>query len=343
MVKLFSRLQEKRMQLSTPFRFDLRRYLITGITVTLAISAAQLLRPWVGPTVPPIVLAPWIMIGAWYGGLGVGLLSTALNSILAAYFLLPPIHSFRIAEPDDRLHLATFALVGVLISYLCESRRRTAIRLEAAVLDAQRLRTDVRDYARRLSEADGNLKYTLNVLLENLQRPAAELEALAQGLKSYSSVATRSTRTEPIDAQPLVLNVIDEFDERLPGTAHIVCDVPPVTVEGDKCQLRQLLQQLIDNAIKFRSGEQLRIRVSAEDRTDRIIFSVADNGIGIIPAHWEQAFALGRRLHGDEYAGAGVGLAMARRIVENHGGRIWLVSESGQGTTVRFTIPRRAV
>jgi signal transduction histidine kinase len=328
------------MELSASFRLDLRRYSIVGVTVIIAISAAQLLRPWVGQSVPPIVLAPWILIGAWYGGLGAGLLSTALNSIGAAYFLLPPVHSFRIAEPDDRLHLATLALVGVLISYLCESRRRTAIRLETAVVDAQRLRADVRDYARRLAESDGNLTYTLNALLE---RPAAELEAFAQGLKNYSSVATGPARTEPIDAQCLALKVIEEFDERLPGTARIICDVPPVTLRGHASQLRQLLQQLIDNAIKFRSGEQLRIRVSAEDRTDRIIFSVADNGIGLIPAHWEQAFALGRRLHGDEYAGAGVGLAIAKRIVENHGGRIWLVSESGQGTTVRFTIPRRAV
>jgi chemotaxis family two-component system sensor kinase Cph1 len=100
---------------------------------------------------------------------------------------------------------------------------------------------------------------------------------------------------------------------------------------------------LLDNAIKFRSAEQLRIQISAEERSDRFIFSVADNGIGLVPALWDQAFVLGRRLHGDRYPGAGMGLAMAKRIVENHGGRIWLVSEAGQGTTVRFTIPRKAV
>lgn len=324
------------------FRPDLRRYSIAGISVILAISAAQLLRPWVGQTVPPIVLAPWILIGAWYGGLGVGLLSTALNLIGAAYFLLPPIHSFRISEPDDRLHLATLALVGVLISYLCESRRRTAIRLENAVLDAQRLRTDARDCARRLAETDGNLTYALSALLENLQRPAAELDPLVQGLTAYSSLAGGAKRIEPIDARGLIATAVEESGDALPAAAHITCDVPPVTIEGDASQLRQLLRHLIGNAIKFRSAEQLRIRISAEERSDRFIFSVADNGIGLIPAHWEQAFALGRRLHGDEYPGAGMGLAMAKRIVENHGGRIWLVSESGQGATVRFTIPRKA-
>src|SRR6266852_1673012 len=119
------------METSTFSRHDLRRYSIAAISVILAMSAAQLLRPWVGQSVPPIVLAPWILIGAWYGGLWVGLLSTALNSIAAAYFLIPPIHSFQIAERDDGIHLAALVLLGVLISWLCESRRRIAIQLES--------------------------------------------------------------------------------------------------------------------------------------------------------------------------------------------------------------------
>ncbi len=194
-----------------------------------------------------------------------------------------------------------------------------------------------------MGEADGNLTYALSAVQKHLHRPAAEFEAFAQGLADYTGLANGARRFEGIDARGLARNVIEEFSDALPNTAHITCDVPPETIHGDACQLRQLLQHLIDNAIKFRTAEQLRIRISAEERSDRFIFSVADNGIGLIPAHWEQAFALGRRLHGDRYPGAGMGLAMAKRIVENHGGRIWLISEAGQGTTVRFTIPRRTV
>ncbi len=329
------------METSTSSRPDLRRYSIAGITVILAMSAALLLRSWSGPSVPPIVLAPWILIGAWYGGLWVGLLSTALNSIAAAYFLLPPFNSFWIGEPDDRMHLATLALLGVLISWLCESRRRTAIRLESAVQETQRLRADTRDCARRLAEADINLKYVLSAVQAHFQRPAAELETLAQGWVEYTDIANGAARFETINTLHLVENAIEVFGDALPKTAHIAYDVPEATIQGDASQLRLLLQHLIGNAIKFRSAEQLRIRISAEERSDRFIFSVADNGIGVIPAHWEQAFALGRRLHGDKFPGAGMGLAMAKRIVENHGGRISMVSESGQGTTVRFTIPRR--
>jgi len=241
------------------------------------------------------------------------------------------------------MHLATLALLGVLISWLCESRRRTAIRLESAVQETQRLRADTRDCARRLAEADINLKYVLSAVQAHFQRPAAELETLAQGWVEYTDIANGAARFETINTLHLVENAIEVFGDALPKTAHIAYDVPEATIQGDASQLRLLLQHLIGNAIKFRSAEQLRIRISAEERSDRFIFSVADNGIGLIPAHWEQAFALGRRLHGDKYPGAGMGLAMAERIVENHCGRIWLISEAGQGTTVRFTIPRKAV
>jgi chemotaxis family two-component system sensor kinase Cph1 len=274
--------------------------------------------------------------------LAAGLLSTGLNSIAAAYFLLPPFHSFRIAEPDDALHLATLAFVGVLISWLCESRRQTAIQLRSAVLNAQRLRFDARDSVRRLAEAEDDLKFALSALLENVNRSAGELQRFAQGLANYASLTHQARRIESIDAARLVADAIQAIGSALPETAHITSDVPPLTIEGDAHQLSELLQHLIDNAIKFRSDDQMRIRISAKERSERLTFSVADNGIGLIPAHWEQAFALGRRLHGDEYPGAGMGLALARRIVENHRGRIWLISESGEGTTVRFTIPRKA-
>jgi signal transduction histidine kinase len=209
------------------------------------------------------------------------------------------------------------------------------------VLDAQRLRLDARNSVRRLAESEDNLQFALNALLENVRKPAAELEPLAQGLSNYASLADEPTHIESIDAARLVANAIEAIGDALPKAAHITCDVPALTIEGDEHQLSELLRHLIDNAIKFRSDEQLRIRISAEERSEWLTFSVADNGIGLIPAYWEQAFALGRRLHGDEYPGAGIGLAIARRIVENHRGRIWMISESGEGTTVRFTIPRK--
>jgi len=88
-------------------------------------------------------------------------------------------------------------------------------------------------------------------------------------------------------------------------------------------------------------GHRFALVAGPDAHHDRVRFTWSK--IDLTHAHWEQAFALGRRFHGDEYPGTGMGLAMAKRIVENHGGRIWLVSETGHGTTVRFTIPRRSV
>jgi chemotaxis family two-component system sensor kinase Cph1 len=111
-------------------------------------------------------------------------------------------------------------------------------------------------------------------------------------------------------------------------------------VMGDSTQLAQLLQNLISNAIKFRSDKPLRIHVSARRSESEYIFSMADNGIGIEPEFFNRIFVIFQRLHGrDEYSGTGIGLAVCKKIVERHGGRIWVESESGKGTTFFFTLP----
>jgi light-regulated signal transduction histidine kinase (bacteriophytochrome) len=113
-------------------------------------------------------------------------------------------------------------------------------------------------------------------------------------------------------------------------------------VNGDASQLSQLFQNLIGNAIKFVDSGMPRIRVSAEREDDVWHFAVVDNGIGIDPAHVDRIFAVFQRLHGrGEYPGSGIGLAICKRIVERHGGRIWVESEQGKGSTFNFTIPVR--
>jgi two-component system, chemotaxis family, sensor kinase Cph1 len=111
------------------------------------------------------------------------------------------------------------------------------------------------------------------------------------------------------------------------------------TVIADSVQLGQVFQNLVVNAIKFRSEAVPRIHVRADRDDDAWVFSVEDNGIGIDPPYAERIFLVFKRLHGARYPGTGIGLAISKKIVERHGGRIWVESELGKGATFRFTLP----
>jgi signal transduction histidine kinase len=329
------------METSTALRPELQRYGIAGLSVVLATAVVHALRPWMGENVPAVVMAPCILIGAWYGGLAAGLVSTLLNGLAAAYLLIPPINSFQIADRSGWLHLAVLAFQGVVISWLCESRRRALVARSQALEEAREERRCTLVHARAVVQANADVRCLANAVLE---RSAEKMDAFAEDLLYYSRLQTNPKLRSSIDTESLVKSAVARFVGQLQQLeARIEFDGTWSQLEGDAYELLRLFESLIDNAIKFRGSDPLRIGIESRASHDQCLFSVSDNGIGIVPAHWEEVFALGRRLHGDAFSGAGMGLPIAKRIVENHGGRIWLHSEYGQGTTVRFTIPCKVV
>jgi light-regulated signal transduction histidine kinase (bacteriophytochrome) len=113
-------------------------------------------------------------------------------------------------------------------------------------------------------------------------------------------------------------------------------------VTANPLHLAQVFQNLISNALKYRSNQPPRIAVSALEQEQNWLFTVEDNGIGIRPEYQAQIFGIFKRLHGNEYPGTGIGLAICKKIVDRHGGSIWVESEPGKGSRFSFTLPRTA-
>lgn len=169
---------------------------------------------------------------------------------------------------------------------------------------------------------------------------ANRMQRLINDLLAYSRVSTQGNVFEPVDCNGLLEEVLSNLRVAVEESRAVVTHDPLPTVMADGRQLGQLFQNLISNAIKFRGEGPPRVYVSAEQRTGEWLFSVRDNGIGVDPQYAERIFVIFQRLHNrEEYPGTGIGLAICKKIVERHGGRIWVASQAGQGTTFYFTLP----
>lgn len=164
-------------------------------------------------------------------------------------------------------------------------------------------------------------------------------------LLEYSRVGTRQGEYQPIDMESELENVFFNLNDLIGRNCAKITHDPLPIVCGDKSQFLLLFQNLISNAIKFRKvDEPPRIHISAarDPEKNEYVFSIADNGIGIEEQYFDRIFTIFQRLHTrDEYQGTGIGLSIAKRIIERHGGRIWVESEFGGGSVFYFTIPIR--
>ncbi|MHB1356203.1 MAG: sensor histidine kinase [Anaerolineae bacterium] len=169
---------------------------------------------------------------------------------------------------------------------------------------------------------------------------ATRMQGLIIDLLAYSRVGTRAKPFEETNCSELVSEAIHNLGKAIEenGAEVIVGDLP--TVMADRTQLRLVFQNLIDNAIKFRTDTPPRVEITAQQSGENWEFCMADNGIGIDPQFYDRIFIMFQRLHErGKYAGSGMGLAICKKIVERHGGRIWIESEVGKGSRFWFTIP----
>ena len=166
------------------------------------------------------------------------------------------------------------------------------------------------------------------------------MQRLIQDLLAYSRVGTRGHEFKPLDTGHALGKALANLKALVDETGATLIQGKLPQVMGDETQLTQLFQNLVGNALKFRGQTPPRVLVEAERQGDEWRFTVEDNGIGIEPQYYERIFVIFQRLHGkEEYPGTGIGLAICKKIVERHGGRIGLDSQPGQGTTFWFTLP----
>ncbi|ELY52577.1 PAS/PAC sensor signal transduction histidine kinase [Natronolimnohabitans innermongolicus JCM 12255] len=247
-----------------------------------------------------------------------------------------------------------------LIDDLEESNERLEQFAYAASHDLQEPLRMVSTYLRLLErryedELDDDGREFLQFAVDGADR----MRNMIDGLLAYSRIETRGNPFEPTDLEAVFDDVHDDLQFKIRETDATITADPLPCVNGDPNQLRQVFQNLLDNALEYSGDQPPRIHVSADRRGDEWEISVHDDGIGIAPDDADQIFEIFHRLHShDAYDGAGIGLAVCERIVERHGvraseagscpadsrnesvgGEIWVDSEPGEGSTFSFTLP----
>jgi PAS domain S-box-containing protein len=203
--------------------------------------------------------------------------------------------------------------------------------------------TAISGFAYLLSaEAGDSLNPEMRDALEGIRGGIDQMSRLIKSLLSYSRVGQGGLHMGPVNVQEVLEKLRQTLQPKLEEAGVALTSAGLPTVRADVGLLGQLLQNLIENAIKYRGDDPPEVHISARPDGDEWVFIVSDNGIGIAPEHHERVFAMFQRLHPDEsrFPGTGIGLATCRKIVQQHGGRIWVESQAGEGSTFYFTLPR---
>jgi light-regulated signal transduction histidine kinase (bacteriophytochrome) len=354
------------LQLSAAF-FALRLIRVTGgrvcwILISSAFCLMALRRS----------ISLWVLLAGgppqlWNDAAAVGISALMLSGVLTIPSLF-----LTIQRAAETLRRARDDL-EIQVAQRTEELRDANTRLSVELDERRRAEQQLARYAGELARSNAELEQFANVASHDLQEPlrmvssftqllgkryrgkldqdadefigfavdgASRMQQLINDLLAYSRVGTRGKPFKPADCEVIFREARDNLMKAIEESGADITQDPLPKVLGDEVQLIQLFQNLVANAIKFRSQEPIQIQVSAERKGQEWVFAIKDNGIGIAAEQQERIFSVFQRLHHrSEYPGTGIGLAICKKIVERHGGRIWVESQPGKGSTFYFSIP----
>jgi signal transduction histidine kinase len=358
------------------------QYFVAIAATAVAFSARFLLTSVLGGVAPLLLFTLSVMVSAWYGGLGPGLLATALSLLLGDYFFVEPIYSFYAKNVAERIDLLLFLGTGISISILSQARlsllakrqqllaserdaRKTAEDARKTAEDANRLKdeflsavshelrtplTTINGWALMLRAGRLNAVQSAHAL-ETIVRNAKSQNQLINDLLDVSRITTGRMR---LNVAPLKLGpVIEAAIEMVRPAAEAKgirlsarLDPAAEMVSGNAERLQQVVWNLLSNAVKF-TPKGGRVEIRLERANSHVEIVVADNGQGIKPEFLPYAFDRFRQEDSGtnrQYGGLGLGLAIVRHIVELHGGTVHATSEGlGKGATFTVALPIAAV
>lgn len=294
------------------------------------------------------------------------------NEVYEQGFAATPI-AFRCITQDGRtLHCEAYS--SIITDD--EGRRIGTCGFVLDVTDRKEFQNLLKDYMQRLQRSNKELEQFAYIASHDLQEPlrtvtsylqlieqryndtldddgrefidfavdgASRMKTLINDLLSYSRVQRDTSQFTNVAMQQVFDRVLYNLQITIEDTCCTITHDELPSITANEGQMIQLLQNLVGNSLKFRHSRPLLIHVGVQHKPDYWVFSVQDNGIGIDPQYQERIFTLFQRLHTREaYPGTGIGLAICRKIVTEHGGEIWVESQSGEGTTFYFSIPVKA-
>jgi PAS domain S-box-containing protein len=187
---------------------------------------------------------------------------------------------------------------------------------------------------------EGKLEGDAERFIQRTHENVLRMQRLIQDLLTFSRLTTRARPFQPTDLNQVLGEVLEMLHPAIEETGAKITSEPLPTIRADYSQFLQLFQNLIGNAIKFRDSRPPEVHIGAQRAERAWLFSIKDNGIGIDPQYADRIFLIFQRLHSvDQYPGTGIGLAICKKIVERHGGRIWVESQPGEGANFKFLFP----